>query len=237
MRKKVVVTGCSRGLGKRITRMLIEHGYHVIGISRKEPELTILERKSFRFYPCDLVDLNNISATASTIITVEKDIFGLVNNAAIGLDGILPTQHNEDIKNMLNVNLLAPIILAKYLSRPMLLNKNGRIINIGSIVSNTGYRGLSVYASTKGGLDAFTKSLARDLGPANITVNSILPGFMESDMTSILGTDKLQKINARSPLGQIVSFEDVARMALYLLSESGDRITGTTITVDAGNSA
>ena len=237
MQKKIVVTGCSRGLGLHLTRLLISNNFFVIGISRNEPTVSDLENRNFRFYKCDLSDMESIVTTSSQVVLAEKEIYGLINNAALGLDGILPTQHNLDIAEMLQVNLLAPIILSKYFSRPMLLKKTGRIINIGSIVSTTGYRGLSVYAATKGGLASFTKALARDLGPANITVNSILPGFMESDMTSLLGKDKFQKINSRSPLGQVVNFEDVGLMALHLLRDSGDRITGSSFVIDAGNSA
>jgi len=235
--KKVVITGCSRGLGLQLTKLLISEGYFVIGIARNEPKLNDKEIDRFKFYESDLSELSSVSDVSAKIISEANEIYALINNAAIGLDGILPTQHNAEILTMLHVNLLAPIILSKYLSRPMLLKKRGRIINIGSIVSTTGYRGLSVYAATKGGLVAFTKSLARDLGPANVTVNSILPGFMESDMTSGLSKDKLQKISTRSALGQLVNFGDVGAMVLHLLNESGDRITGTTITIDAGNSA
>jgi 3-oxoacyl-[acyl-carrier protein] reductase len=174
---------------------------------------------------------------SNLILRERGEIYGLINNAAVGHDGLLATQHNSEIEELILVNLLAPIVLAKYFSRSMLTQNSGRIVNISSIVANTGYRGLSVYASTKGGLISFSRSLARDLGAAKITVNSILPGFMVSDMTSSLSLARMEKVTSRSPLGKLVDFQDVSALVVYLLNDSGAHITGASFTVDAGNSA
>lgn len=234
MTKIVVVTGCSRGLGFSVTQDLLKHGYTVVGISRTPTQIS---SENFFHYTCDLSDPESVVKCAKDIVNQRGEVYALVNNAAIGNDGVLPTQHNSEILQMIQINLSTPILLSKYLSRSMLTQGFGRIINISSIVASTGYRGLSVYASTKGGLVAFTKSLARDLGSRRITVNAILPGFMKSEMTQGISEVKLKQILSRSPLQELVTFADVSQMVIYLLSDSGANITGTTITIDAGNTA
>lgn len=234
MTKIVVVTGCSRGLGFYVTQDLLKHGYTVVGISRTPTQLS---SENFFHYTCDLSDPASVVKCAKDIVNQRGEVYALVNNAAIGNDGVLPTQHNSEILKMIQINLSTPILLSKYLSRSMLTQGFGRIINISSIVASTGYRGLSVYASTKGGLVAFTKSLARDLGSRRITVNAILPGFMKSEMTQGISEVKLKQILSRSPLQELVTFADVSQMIIFLLSDSGANITGTTITIDAGNTA
>jgi 3-oxoacyl-[acyl-carrier protein] reductase len=234
MTKIVVVTGCSRGLGQNISERLIESGYKVIGISRSRP---LESSKYLDFFECDLSDIDSVTNCAQEISRKYPNLYGLVNNAANGNDGFLPTQHNSEILELIRVNMIAPIILTKYLSRAMLVNNEGRILNISSIVATTGYRGLSAYAATKGGLISFSRSLARDLGPANITVNCIQPGYMESDMTSGLSAGDLAKVSRRSALGTLVNFRDISNVALLLLSEDGARITGSSFVIDAGNSA
>jgi 3-oxoacyl-[acyl-carrier protein] reductase len=217
-----------------MSNFLIESGFEVIGISRTRP---VELGKFLDFFECDLSNLDAVTKCAQQIVRKYPGLYGLINNAASGHDGFLPTQHNSEILELVQVNLISPIILSKYLSRAMLVNKEGRIINISSIVASTGYRGLSAYAATKGGLISFTKSLARDLGPANITVNCIQPGYMESDMTSGLRPEDLLKVSRRSALGKLVNFRDISNIALLLLSNGGARITGSSFVVDAGNSA
>ena len=167
-------------------------------------------------------------------MTMEK--FLAINNAAIGADGILATMHEKQINQAINVNLISPIILTKYVSRYMLTNGEGRIINISSIISKTGFGGLSVYGATKGGLVSFSKSLARAPGKAEITVNNILPGYMETDMTKDIDNNRLEIIKRRSPLGRLVSTEEVAEAVNYLLSDDAKNITGIDFVIDAGNS-
>jgi 3-oxoacyl-[acyl-carrier protein] reductase len=234
MKQIVVVTGCSKGLGLNITKRLLGLGYFVVGVARSSPEIM---NPDFDFISCDFSDTEATTNTSVTITRKYPELFALINNAAIGLDGLLTTQHNSEISKIVQTNLVSPIILCKYLSRPMLTNSRGRIINISSIVANTGYRGLSVYAATKGGLVSFTRSLARDLGPANINVNCILPGFMESEMTKSLTGDKIEKIAERSAMKRLVDFDDVCSMVELLLSDSGDGISGSSIIIDAGNTA
>jgi 3-oxoacyl-[acyl-carrier protein] reductase len=160
-----------------------------------------------------------------------------MNNAAIGNDGILGTMHESQIHDLIKINIEAPILLTKYISRIMLMNQEGRIVNISSIIASTGYNGLSVYAATKSALNGFTKSLSRELGKANISVNAIAPGFMTTEMTNDLKDDKLDSIIRRSALKRLASTTDVANGVIFLLSQANDNITGTTITIDAGSTA
>ncbi len=145
--------------------------------------------------------------------------------------------HESDIAQSIKVNIEAPILFTKYVSRAMLLNKAGRIINVGSIIGSTGFSGLSVYGATKSALGGFTKSLARELGKVGITVNTLAPGYMETSMTDGLQGDKLEKIKRRSCIGRLASVDDAAAAALYLLSANAAGVTGTTLTVDAGSTA
>ena len=160
----------------------------------------------------------------------------MVNNAGIAFDGVLATMHSTEISKTLRVNLESAIVLTKYASRSMLINSIGRIVNISSIIATTGFNGLSVYAASKAGIEGFTRSLSRELGRSNITVNCVAPGYIETDMTSGMKGDKIDTIRRRSPLG-LAQVEDVAGAVSYLLSKETERITGTIITVDGGSTA
>lgn len=232
--KLVVVTGASRGLGKEIARHLIDAGYTTVGISRTPAKF---EEDNYYEYLYDLSDLSSIPHLVRRIVADRGTPYGLINNSAVGLDGLLATQHNDEIARGIAVNLTSPILLTKYVSRQMLAAGQGRIINISSIIAQTGYSGLSVYAATKSGLIGFTKSLSRELGRRGITVNAIQPGFMETQMTGSLGADNLEKIARRAALRRVVETGDVANLVLFLLAESGRNISGSIFTVDAGSTA
>lgn len=237
----VVVTGASKGLGLAICKRLLKENYKVVGISRTNTDDFELLQSEYSeqlfFEPYDFSKTEEIQSLVRKITKVYGKIYGLINNAALGHDGVLATMHESQIRELIAVNVEAPIILTKYASRSMLMKLRGRVINISSIIASTGFNGLSVYGATKASLVGFTKSLSRELGKANITVNTIAPGYMETAMTSGLQGDKLQSIKRRSPLGSLVTVEDVAGSIVYLLSDDAKRITGTTITVDAGSTA
>lgn len=239
MKKLVVVTGASSGLGLATSRILLDCGYEVLGISRR-PHNAVLNSHlgdGYNHLQFDLADLNNIPDFVRDLLSLHGKPYGLINNAAIGTEGMLPTMHNTEIEMLVQLNLVSPMILTKYLIRPMLEMREGRVINVSSIVARTGYRGLSVYAATKSGLEGFTKSLARDVGPRNVTVNCIAPGFVDTEMTSGLSDDNVKRIQRRAALGRFPSVEEVAGGIKYLLDASSSGITGTTLTIDAGNSA
>lgn len=239
--KTVVVTGGTRGLGLAIATAAAAEGYRVVAISRQPG--AALERlasaypEQISFEPYDFSDTSGIHALARTLVDRYGRPWGLVNNAAVGRDGVLATLHERDIAELIRVNVEAPILLTKYLVRPMLINGAGRIVNISSVVASTGFNGLSVYGATKSALAGFTRSLAREVGKAGITVNTVAPGFLETEMTSALQGDKLESIRRRSPLARLARPEDVARAVLFLLGEGAASITGSTLTVDAGSTA
>jgi 3-oxoacyl-[acyl-carrier protein] reductase len=238
MSKLVIVTGASRGLGLAICRQLLQAGYSVLALARSQSdELIQLEQQGLHFFAADLSALDNIPALCRQLTKQYGRLYALINNAAVGYDGVLATMHTTEINSLLNLNIQAPILLSKYLLRPMLLNQSGRIVNISSIIARTGFNGLSVYAASKAALEGFSKSLAREVGKAGITVNCVAPGYMQTEMTHTLQGDKLESIKRRSPLGRLATPDDAAAAVLYLLSEQAAAITGTVITVDAGSTA
>lgn len=241
MKKIVVVSGATKGLGFAITKQLIAGGYLVVGVSRTSSEdynkLMADHRGSLFFHEFDFSNIELISSLVKKLVQVYGRPYALINNAAIGHDGVLATMHEADIHELVKVNIEAPILFSKYISRSMLLNRDGRIVNVGSIIGSTGFNGLSVYGATKSALGGFTKSLSRELGKANITVNTLAPGYMETNMTQGLQGDKLLSITRRSPLGRLTDVTDAAAAVIFLLSEGSASITGSTITVDAGSTA
>lgn len=238
--KIVLVTGASKGLGLALSKQLILNDYKVIGISRNEggfSQLRVDNPSHAFFYSYDFSDPAGIAMLVKKIVKEHGRPYALVNNAAVGHDGVLATMHENDIYQLVTTNVISPIMLTKYVVRSMLLNNAGRIVNIGSIIGSTGFNGLSVYGASKSALTGFSKSLAREVGKANITVNTLAPGYMETSMTSGLQGDKLQSIKRRSPLGRLANVEDAASAVIFLLSDGAKSVTGTTITVDAGSTA
>lgn len=237
----VVVTGTSKGLGLETCKRLLNENYKVVGIARnKSDDFKKLEEefKEKLFYvEYDFNNTKDIHELVKSITKKYGHIYALVNNAAVGHDGVLGTMHETQISELIRVNIESPILLTKYVSRSMLMKLRGRIINIGSIIGSTGFNGLSVYGATKASMQGFTKSLARELGKAKITVNTIAPGYMQTAMTAGLQGEKLESIKRRSALRHLATVEDVAGTVVYLLSNDAKNITGTTITVDAGSTA
>jgi len=241
MGKIVVVSGATKGLGFAISKLLSESEYVVVGVSRTNSEeyneLMLSRPDSIFFEAFDFSNTMGISVLIKNIVKKHGRPYALVNNAALGHDGVLATMHETDIHELIKVNVEAPILLTKYASRSMLLNREGRIVNVGSIIGSTGFNGLSVYGATKSALSGFTKSLSRELGKANITVNTLAPGYMKTNMTKGLQGEKLDSIIRRSPLGRLANVNDAANAVLFLLSDGASSITGATITVDAGSTA
>jgi len=233
--KAVVVTGGSRGIGLGIAKALVEQGYHPVIISRTMGDETLADRCSTVLW--DLSKIDTFADLAQHIRQRFGTIYGLVNNAGIGTSGILATMREDKIADLLQLNVLSPIILTKHLIRPMLVARAGRIINMSSIVASTGYPGLSAYSASKAAVIGFTKSLAREVGSVGITVNAIAPGFIDTDMTNDLDEKQREQIKRRSALQRMATVEDIANAVLYLLSDRAKNITGTVLTVDAGNTA
>jgi 3-oxoacyl-[acyl-carrier protein] reductase len=240
--RNVLVTGGSRGIGLAIAGRLAASGFNVIAVSRRESDelrAAIAEAKqgNLHFRECDLSAVDDIPAFVKSVRDEFGAIYGLVNNAGIGTEGLLATMHNSEIEALVRLNVLSPVILTKYIVRHMMADGEGRIVNISSIIASTGYNGLSVYGATKAAATGFTRSLAREVGKLGITVNAIAPGLIDTELTQNLGGEGRQKIASRSALKRLPEAEDVASMVEYLLSDGGRNITGTVLTVDAGNTA
>lgn len=234
--KNILVTGATRGLGRGIAEHICNQGYQVIGTGRNPsrpddwPGHPSLDYRQ--------LELGNWESHHQFILDLQKEfgpLYGIVNNAAVGLDGVLATMHEREIDKVINVNVTGTIVLTKYAVRSMLRGGCGRVVNISSIIGTTGFNGLSVYGASKSALQGFTRSLARELGKAGITVNSVSPGYMETDMTAGITDTDLERIKRRSPLGRLASTEEVASVVALLLSPEGSGMTGIDIKVDAGS--
>jgi len=232
-------------LGLAVSRALASSGYRVIAVARSlNTELTATARQAaedargaIEFRACDLSDLNSIAPLVRALRADFGPLYGLVNNAGLGTNGILSNMRDREIQRLIQLNTVSPIVLSKYVLRSMMSQREGRIINIASIVAATGYSGLSVYSATKASLIGFTRSLAREVGQLGITVNALAPGFIDTEMTHGLTDSQREKIARRSALQRMPEPIDVARSVEFLLGDGGQNITGTVITIDAGNSA
>ncbi|SMC43716.1 3-oxoacyl-[acyl-carrier protein] reductase [Desulfocicer vacuolatum DSM 3385] len=234
----VIVSGGSRGLGLALVKHLLHKGHTVVTFARKKTtEISdlILEYHEKLYF--DEVDLQDAVALKQFLIAVNQKygrIDALINNAAIGQDHLLVHTPEEAIHNIVNINLVAPIILTRLVLKYMLLaNNGGRIVNISSICAERGYPGLSTYSATKGALNAFTRSLAREVGERKIYINSIAPGFFESEMSSVLRADQLNTIKRRTPTKELTQTSNILPIINMLLFEQTN-ITGQTIFIDGG---
>jgi 3-oxoacyl-[acyl-carrier protein] reductase len=241
---KVIVSGGSRGLGLAISRTLAAAGYHIIALARRNTdELMAVSRAAadgggaVEFRACDLSDIAQIGPLVKTLRADFGPLYGLVNNAGLGTSSLLSNMRDQEIERLIQLNTVSPILMSKYVVRSMMSQRQGRIINITSIVASTGYGGLSVYGATKASMLGFTRSLAREVGELGITVNAVAPGFIATDMTQELDEPQRQQIARRSALKRMADPIDVARGVEFLLGDGGRNITGTTLTIDAGNTA
>jgi 3-oxoacyl-[acyl-carrier protein] reductase len=240
--RNVLVTGGSRGIGLAIARRLTASGYHVTAVARRESDdlrqaVHEVGGDRLRFKPFDLSEIDAIPAFVKALRDEFGAIYGLVNNAGTSTEGLLATMRNSDIEAQIRLNVLSPVILTKYVVRHMMADGAGRIVNISSIIASTGYNGLSVYGATKAAATGLTRSLAREVGKLGITVNAIAPGFIDTELTKGLSEEDRQRIASRSALRRLPEARDVAAMVEFLLGEGGRNITGTVLTVDAGNTA
>ncbi len=243
--RNVIVTGGSRGLGLAMGQLLASAGYRVIAVARKDTAELAAARAAaaaagvgaIEFRAQDLSELNQMSAFTRGLRAEFGPVYGLVNNAGLGTSGVLGIMRDQDIEKLVRLNTLAPIVLTKYVARAMMGERDGRIVNVASIVALTGYSGLSVYSATKASLVGFTRSLARELGPQGITVNAIAPGFIDTEMTQDMSEGQRDQIARRSAMRRLAEPIDVARSVEFLLGEGARNITGTVITIDAGNTA
>ncbi|HMP29515.1 MAG TPA: SDR family oxidoreductase [Saprospiraceae bacterium] len=235
-----LITGASRGLGLEICRRLLADGDKVIAISRnKSQEFSLLmeayEEKVI-FIAYDLEDVNQIKDKIFKPILKENIILhGFVNNAAVAYEDLITNIHLDALQKMINVNQVAPMLLSKYVIRNMILhNTRGSLVHISSISAHTGFKGLGMYAATKGAMEAFSNNLAREWGRMGIRSNCVAAGFMETDMTQVMNEEHKQKIYNRSSLKGPTDVSSEASTVSFLLNNSSSSITGQVINVDSG---
>ncbi len=238
MSKNILITGISKGLGLFTTRFLLAEGYCIYGITRSESEALIELKKNYpdqlKILYYDLSEVANLKSTIKEFIPSKIAIHAFVNNAAIAYDDLVTNLKLDKLTHSFQVNVFAPFTLCDYMIRNMLLHKTkGSLIHISSISAHTGYKGLSMYAATKGALEAFSKGTAREWGSKGIRSNCIVAGFMETEMSAVLALEAKQKIFNRTALKQAVDLESVAKTILFLLDEPCS-ITGQNIFVDSG---
>ena len=238
-RNVALVSGGSRGLGAELVSGLLARRYAVATFSRTKSTAIgqMLQGRRKNDFCWSAIDARDGEALRD-FVTAVADRFGridvLVNNLGIAAEGILPTMRTRDIVEAVEVNLTAALVLSQACSRVMLRQGRGCIVNISSVNAVRGHAGVAVYSATKAGLDGLTRSLARELGPRNIRVNSVAPGYFESEMVKGLTEEQKQRIVRRTPLGRLTRAEDIANAVYFLASEQASFITGQTLVVDGG---
>src|SRR5262245_2492782 len=238
-RKVVLVSGGSRGLGAALVAGFLERRYGVAAMSRTKTAfiadmLSAGRRRRFHWSQVDGRDHEALRAFVQEVGERLGRIDVLVNNAGIATEGVLPTMRTHDIVEAVEVNLTAALVLAQACSRLMLRQGAGCIVNISSVHAVRGHSGVAVYSATKAALDGLTRSLARELGPRQIRVNSVAPGYFDSEMTADMAEEQKQRIARRTPLGRLARMDEVANAVHFLVSDQASFITGQTLVVDGG---
>lgn len=237
---KILVTGASRGVGLSICEVLLKQGHTVYAVSRTyTDEIKLLETEYFGKLHFKIVDLSESALVHKNVFKefVKNNIVldGFVNNAAMAYDDIVTNLNLKKLEVMYQTNVFTPMILTKYAIRNMLFNKiAGSIIHISSISAHTGYKGLAMYASSKGAIEAFSKNTAREWGEMGIRSNVVVPGFMETAMSASLSVQQKDRIYKRTSLKKATSVESVAETVAYLLTDKAISITGQNIHIDSG---
>jgi 3-oxoacyl-[acyl-carrier protein] reductase len=239
-RKVILISGGSRGLGAALSRDFFESEWTVATFSR-QPSPMVEELKErdpdqthFYWEELDASSRDGMKAFVMRVMRRFGRLDALVNNAAAFSQSPLPLEKDSQIRKVLTVNLESTLLLTRACVRAMLGQGSGSIVNISSLNAVSGHPGLAVYSATKAALDGMTRSLARELGPRGIRVNSVAPGYFASEMSSVLTDDLRSRIVRRTPLRRLGTAEDVARAVRFLISDEATFITGQTLVVDGG---
>jgi 3-oxoacyl-[acyl-carrier protein] reductase len=235
--RHVVISGGSRGLGRALVVGLLEAGYRVSTFSRGRTEFIdeLSGNRDFFYGPGDVCDTQSVSKFLKEANERFGPTYGLVNCAGIATVGVLALLRDDQIDEAIATNLRGTLTLTRLAVRQMRLgHRGGAIVNISSVVGLRGYRGMAVYGATKGGIDAMTRALARELGSWKIRVNSVAPGYLRTEMSAALDENNLQKILRRTPIGRLGVPEDVVGPVRFLLSDDAAFVTGQVLVVDGG---
>ena len=238
----VMISGGSRGLGLEMVDLFLSRGWRVATFSRKpSPELEQRladagggEAPRLVWEAVDGEDDAALKGFVADVVKCWGRIDCLVNNAGVGFDGLLTFMNRDDIDRLLDVNLRGAILLTQHATKPMIRRGRGAVINVSSVNAVRGHNGVSVYSATKAALDGFTRSLARELGPRNIRVNSVAPGYFESAMVQELNEETRARIARRTPLGRLARTEEIAEVVQFLASDRASFVTGQVVVVDGG---
>jgi 3-oxoacyl-[acyl-carrier protein] reductase len=236
MRKSVLITGATGGIGDSICEVL-KTEYDLFLLGRNKSKLIEFSKKNSGvkgFFICDLSDPKEIKLTIDKFSKENINIDILVNNAGITDDSLFIRMSEEKWTKVINTNLNSNFLLTNLISKNMIRQKWGRIINITSIVGHTGNFGQSNYSASKAGIIGMSKSIALELAKRNITVNCISPGFIDTSMTDVLTESQKEIIKSKIPMGIIGKPEDVANCVYFLVSEKAKYITGETIHINGG---
>jgi len=235
-----LISGGSRGLGAAIARGCLQAGYVVATFSRSSGPFVEEQRakdpEGARFYwaPGDGRDAAALKRFVDAVADRWGGVDALVNNAAVGRFGAFALMRLQDIDESLSVNLRTNLLLSRLCAPAMVSRGGGCILNISSVNAVRGNAGVAVYSATKAALDGFTRALARELGPRNIRVNSLAPGYFESAMVAGLTERQMRTLVRSTPLARLGTAEEIAEVALFLLSPAAGFITGQTLVVDGG---
>jgi len=238
--KIAIVTGASRGIGKSIAETLEKAGAQVMCVSRHLEDVQKIADNlgnggsGAMGFACDVSDTKSVTSLVQSIIEKYHRIDILINNAGITKDALIMRMSERDWDDVLNTNLKGAFNMTKAVSRTMMKNRTGRIINISSIIGLTGNPGQINYAASKAGLIGMTQSIAKEVASRGITVNCIAPGWIDTEMTDELPENSKNELLNRIPVGKIGTPEDIAYATLFLASDEANYITGQTITVDGG---
>jgi 3-oxoacyl-[acyl-carrier protein] reductase len=236
----VLITGVSRGVGLVMARRLAQAGWTVYGTSRRESEafaaLRDAQPERIKFQAADLSEPEVAQTTLfGSFVSSTVVLHALVNNAAEAYDDLVTNLRVDRVTRMFATNVVAPMLLTKYAIRNMLLHQTaGAIVHVSSVSAQTGYKGLAMYAASKGALEAFSKNVAREWGGRGIRSNCVAPGFMDTEMSAALTAEQREKIYRRAALATAVDPESVAATVEFLLGDGAKSITGQTLPVDAG---
>ena len=239
-KKIALVTGAGRGIGKAIALSLAEEGYHIICVSRSESSCGAVAKEiessggSAEANALDVSDASSVEKACEALLEKHGLINILVNNAGITKDNLVFRMGEEDWDAVLNTNLKSVFTFAKHLARPMTRKRWGRIINIASVIGLIGNAGQANYSAAKAGIIGLSKSLAKEFAARNVTVNVVAPGFIETDMTSILSEEQKTSILGVIPMKRMGKASDIANITTFLASDKSDYITGQVFTVDGG---
>ncbi|MFF8432315.1 SDR family NAD(P)-dependent oxidoreductase [Streptomyces sp. NPDC016566] len=233
-----LVSGGSRGLGRTLVTRLLTEGWRVATFSRTAGDFVqeTLEGSPGRFFwtEADLHRPDSVRAAAKAAIGHFGRVDLLVNNAGVLDQGLFVTMPPRRAEDLITANLISPVALAQVTARSMVASGGGQIINISSVNAVRGYRGVAAYSAAKAGLDGLTRSLARELGPAGIRVNTVVPGFFDSDMTEGVTPEYRERIQHRTPLKRLGDREEIADAVLFLASPQAGFVTGQRLVIDGG---